>query len=100
MLNYAYTVKLAQLQIQAVADGYDPLLGIMHHERKDAPAFVLDLIEPERPRVDAALLTFIQSRSFCGGDFVIRPDGVCRLSPQLARAVSAQVRPETTHCGN
>lgn len=91
MLNYAYTVKLAQLQIQAVADGYDPLLGIMHHERKDTPAFILDLIEPERPRLDAAILAIIQSRSFCGADFVISPEGVCRLSPQLARAVASLV---------
>lgn len=30
MLNYAYAVKLAQMQIQAIADGYDPTIGIMH----------------------------------------------------------------------
>jgi CRISP-associated protein Cas1 len=55
------------------------------------PAFALDLIEPERPRVDAALLAFIQSRSFSGSDFVLRPDGVCCLSPQLARSVASLI---------
>jgi len=49
-LNYAYTVGLAQLQIGAIADGYDPTIGIMHHEGRNKPAYALDLIEPERPR--------------------------------------------------
>ena len=89
MLNYAYAVKLAHLQIQTIADGYDPTIGIMHHSREGLPAFVCDLIEPERPRVDAAVLAFVGSRQFCVSDFVIRKDGVCRLSPQLARVVAS-----------
>jgi CRISP-associated protein Cas1 len=87
MLNYAYTVKLAQMQIQAIADGYDPTIGIMHHGRRGKPAYIFDMIEPERPVVDAAILRFIQGRSFAAADFIIRADGVCRLSPQLARTV-------------
>lgn len=69
----------AQLQIQAVADGFDPYAGIMHHTRPDFPAYVYDLIEPERPNVDASILRFAQSRKFSGVDFVLRGDGVCRL---------------------
>jgi CRISP-associated protein Cas1 len=91
MLNYAYAVKASQLQIKAFADGYDPYSGIMHHTRDDFPAYVYDLIEPERPKVDAAILAFAQSRKFSGADFVLRKDGVCRLSPQLARVVAAMV---------
>jgi CRISPR-associated protein Cas1 len=87
MLNYAYTVKQAHLHIQAVADGFDPTIGIMHHGRRGLAAYVFDLIEPERPKVDAAILGFVQSRKFAAADFIIRSDGVCRLSPQLARAV-------------
>ena len=89
MLNYAYAVKAARLQIQAVADGFDPYIGIMHHSRPDFPAYVYDLIEPERPKVDGAIIAFAQSRKFSGADFVLRSDGVCRLSPQLARVVAA-----------
>lgn len=91
MLNYGYAVKAAQLQVQALSDGYDPAIGIMHHTRRDFPAFAYDMIEPERPKVDAAILAFIAARSFAAADFVIRKDGVCRLSPQLARAVAAAV---------
>jgi CRISPR-associated protein Cas1 len=88
MLNYAYAVKLAQLQLQAISDGYDPTVGIMHHAREGKPSYALDLIEPERPRVDSAILSLIGSHSLHTADFVLRPDGVCRLSPQLARAVA------------
>lgn len=91
MLNYAYAVKAAQLQVQAVADGFDPHSGIMHHSRPDFPAYVYDLIEPERPKVDSAVVWFVQSRKFSGADFVLRKDGVCRLAPQLARMVATSI---------
>lgn len=90
-LNYAYTVRLAQLQIQAIADGYDPTIGVMHHAQRDKPAYIFDLIEPERPKVDALVLRFLRSRKFAAADFVVRADGGCRLSPQLARTVASLV---------
>ena len=85
MLNYAYAVKLAQMQIQAIADGYDPTLGIMHNGKRGSPALILDLIEPERPRIDGAILTLVRNQKFSAADFPIRSNGACRLSPQLAR---------------
>ena len=91
MLNYAYTVRQSQLHIEAVANGYDPTLGIMHNRHQGSAAYILDVIEPERPRVDAAILKLISQRTFAAADFVIRSDGVCRLSPQLARMVAASV---------
>lgn len=89
MLNYAYAVKAARLQIRTVAEGYDPYAGIMHHNREGFPAFVYDLIEPERPRVDALILGFVRKHHFSAADFIVRNDGACRLSPQLARAVAS-----------
>jgi CRISPR-associated endonuclease Cas1 len=89
MLNYAYGVLQSRLQVQAVANGFDPTLGIMHHGRRDAPAYVFDLMEPERPKVDAAILGFVAESTFSAGDFTVREDGVCRLSPQLAGRVCA-----------
>ncbi len=88
MLNYAYAVRAAQLQIEAVGEGLDPFAGVMHHSREGFPAYVYDVIEPERPKVDAAIIAFARSRKFSGADFVLRKDGVCRLSPQLARVVA------------
>ena len=88
LLNYAYAVTLQQLQIHAIADGYDPTLGIMHSGKRGNPAFILDIIEPERPKIDATILAFIARHTFSGADFVIRDNGGCRLSPQLARHVT------------
>jgi len=89
MLNYGYAVKLAALKLQAIADGYDPTFGIMHNGKRGNPAFVLDLIEPERPRVDAAILKLVHKHRFAASDFIVRSNGSCRLSPQLARAVAS-----------
>ena len=87
VLNYAYGMLSSQIQIELIADGYDPRRGIMHHDRKEtgALAFVFDMIEPRRAEVDAKVLKFMLSSVFTGADFVIRSDGVCRLAPQLAK---------------
>jgi hypothetical protein len=50
--NYTYAVLQSQVQIRLVAEGYDPMLGIMHSDRDDAGAFVFDMMESERPKVD------------------------------------------------
>ena len=70
-------------QIQAVGDGDYPLLGIMHYEQDGAPAFVFDLMEPERPKVDRAVLAFLRTEALRPADFTIRADGVVRLNPEL-----------------
>ena len=88
MLNYGYAVMHSKLQVKAIADGYSPLLGIMHRQKRTSASYILDMLEPERPRVDAAILDFVQSRTFTGADFILRKDGACRLSPQLARVVA------------
>ena len=91
LLNYAYAVKLAQVQIDAVANGYDPMLGIMHNGRKGSPGWALDMIEPHRPAVDGVILRLVREQRFAAADFIIRRDGVCRLSPQLTRAVATLI---------
>ncbi len=91
LLNYAYAVKLAHVQIDAVADGYDPMLGIMHNGRKGSPGWALDIIEPHRPVVDGAILSLIREQRFAAADYTTRRDGVCRLSPQLARTVATLI---------
>jgi CRISPR-associated protein Cas1 len=60
------------------------MLGIMHSDREDAPAFVFDLMEPDRPKADRAVLSFLKSEALHPADFTIREDGVVRLNPDLA----------------
>ena len=93
ILNYAYAVLQSQVQIKAVAEGYDPMLGIMHYDRDGAPAFVFDMMEPERPKVDRAVLGFLKSEALHPADFTIREDGVVRLNPELARHVAKLTSP-------
>lgn len=88
MLNYGYAVMHSRLQIEAIANGYSPILGIMHRQKRTSASYILDMLEPQRPKVDAAILDFVQSHTFTGADFALRKDGACRLSPQLARVVA------------
>lgn len=72
ILNYAYGMLSSQVHIEAVASGYDPRRGVMHHDRDDADAFawVFDMIEPRRAIVDAAVLNFVIETPLSGADFV------------------------------
>jgi CRISPR-associated protein Cas1 len=88
ILNYAYAVLQSQVQIRLVAEGFDPMLGIMHADRDGVPAFVFDMMEPERPKVDRVVLAFLKSEALHPADFTIREDGVVRLNPELARHVA------------
>jgi CRISP-associated protein Cas1 len=91
MLNCAYGVLIGRTQVQLIAEGYDPMIGILHGregERGLYPAFALDRMEPMRPVVDRAIPRLIATTTFTGGDFSIQPDGVCRLNPELARRVT------------
>ena len=88
ILNYAYAVLQSHVQIRLVAEGYDPMLGIMHADRDDAAAFVFDMMEPERPKVDRAVLAFLKSEALHPADFTLREDGVVRLNPELSRQVA------------
>ncbi len=93
MVNYAYAVLESQVRMQVIAQGLDPQTGFLHAGRRGQPSLVLDLMEPLRPVVDAAILRFAIGETFSGADFTLRPDGVCRLNPQLARRV-AQIAAE------
>lgn len=89
MLNYAYTVLEAAARIKAIADGYDPTIGIMHDRtRGERHSFVFDLMEPQRPIVDRTILKLIGQETFCGSDFILQSRGVCRLMPALARKIA------------
>jgi len=91
MLNYAYATLESEIRIKAISDGYDPTIGIMHEGSDGSSKFIFDLMEPEGPKADRAVLDFVKGHVFDPADFVIRADGVCRLNPEMARMVVARV---------
>jgi CRISP-associated protein Cas1 len=91
ILNYAYAALESEIRIKAISEGYDPTIGIMHEGRDGSSKFIFDLMEPERPKIDRAVLDFVKRQVFDPADFVIRTDGVCRLNPEMARMLVANV---------
>jgi len=58
-------------------------------ERSDGSSkCIFDLMQPERPKMDRAMLTFLKSEALHPSDFTIREDGAVRLNPELARRVA------------
>jgi hypothetical protein len=55
------------------------MLGIIHCDRDGAPAFVFDMMEPERRKVDRAVHGFLKLEVPHPADFTTREDGVVRL---------------------
>jgi CRISP-associated protein Cas1 len=91
ILNYANAALESETRIKAISDGYDPTIGIMHEGSGGSSKFIFDLMEPERPNIDRAVLDFVKVHVFDPADFVIRADGVCRLNPEMARLVVARM---------
>ncbi len=72
ILNYAYAVLESEIRIKAISEGYDPTIGIMHEGSDGSSKFIFDLMEPERPKVDRAVLDFVKGNVFDPADFIIR----------------------------
>ena len=72
ILNYAYAALESEIRIKAISDGYDPTIGIMHEGSDGSSKFIFDLMEPERPKIDRAVLDFVKGHVFDPADFVIR----------------------------
>lgn len=91
MINYAYAVLESKVRIETARIGLDQSIGFLHQNLPDRPALILDLIEPLRPVVDGIILRFVQDQIFAPADFTLSSEGTCRLHPQLARRVVAEI---------
>jgi len=91
ILNCAYAAPESEIRIMAIAEGYDPTIGIMHEGSDGSSKSIFDLREPERPKVDRAALNIVKGHVFDPADFVIRSNGVWRLNPEMARMVVAGI---------
>ena len=91
MLNYVYGMLENRVRIEAIAEGYDPTIGIMHNRNKpNWHSFVFDRMEPMRPVVDRTVLKLLAQETFSGSDFQLQSNGIVRLNPSLARLLVTQ----------
>ncbi|MGB7975871.1 MAG: CRISPR-associated endonuclease Cas1 [Roseiarcus sp.] len=79
ILNYAYAALESEIQIKAISDRYDPTIGIMHEGSDGSTKFIFDLMEPERPKIDRAVVGFVEGHVFDPADFVMRPTAFADL---------------------
>ena len=87
LLNYGYTVLRAVAARYAMAAGLHPSLGLHHHNRFNAFCLADDLMEPFRPRIDAAVIALI-------GDGIqeVTPEAKLRLVAVMAQEVEVEAR--------
>ena len=89
--NYAYAVLESEVRIKATAEGYHPIIGIMHEGSDGSSKFIFDFNGAGAPKVDRAVSDSVKGHVFDPADFVLRSAGVCRLNPEMARMVVAKV---------
>jgi CRISPR-associated protein Cas1 len=68
ILNYAYRTLESEVRIKAISEGYDPTIGIMHEGSDGSSKFIFDLMEPERPRIDRAMVDFVHGKGTAQDD--------------------------------
>ena len=75
--------------IKAISEGYDPTIGIMHEGSDGSSKYIFDVMEPERPRVDRAVLDFIKGDVFDPCRRLLPPSGVAPCGSSMRSPVSA-----------
>jgi CRISPR-associated endonuclease Cas1 len=88
ILNYLYAILEAEARIALLAVGCDPGLGIQHADQDARDSMACDVMEAIRPRVDAWLLSYLESRVFAKREFFEVRNGACRLMPGITDELS------------
>jgi CRISPR-associated endonuclease Cas1 len=88
ILNYLYAILEGEATIAARVVGLDPGLGVLHADQQNRDSLAADLMEPVRPVVDRYALELLARRTFAADDFFETRQGVCRITPPLARELA------------
>ena len=91
MLNYAYGILENNVRMHLAGIGFDLSIGVLHTSYERQQPLVYDLVEPLCPVVDRTILDIVQTQTFTPGDFTLLDSGVCRVNPQLAKAVAERI---------
>lgn len=88
MLNYLYAILETEGRLALQAGGGDPGIGTQHADQKPRDSMACDVMEAERPEVDALLLAFPSGRMLRRREFLEHRNGRCRLVPESARELA------------
>ncbi len=90
LLNFTYSIAVAEARLAALAVGLDPGLGIgLHTDMAGRDSLSLDLVEPVRPHVDRYILRLVEQRAFHRKDFAETPEGAVRINAPLSHDLAA-----------
>lgn len=90
-ISFGYRILEANVRIACIATGLDVGLGVLHGDQKGRDSAVLDFLEPLRPAVDAAVLTFLERRPLRKADLISDARGVVRLRAPLTWEICSLV---------
>jgi CRISPR-associated protein Cas1 len=88
MLNYLYTLLLAESSLAIAAMGLDPGLGYLHADENYRDSLACDVMEPVRPQVDAFVFDWISGKALKREWFFEQRNGNCRLMADFASDLS------------
>jgi CRISPR-associated endonuclease Cas1 len=88
MLNYLYTLLLAESSLAIAAMGLDPGLGFLHADDNYRDSLACDIMEPVRPQVDAFVFDWISGKALKREWFFEQRNGNCRLMADFASMLS------------
>ena len=101
MLNYAYSLLVAETTRAIIACGLDPHTGFLHTSNRNKPALALDLMEEVRaPIADSVVQTMINCQMVAPEDFTSVFGGVRmnnRARKALIRAYERRMAQEFIH---
>ena len=89
MLNFLYSILVAEARLACLAMGLDPGLGAYHVDKPGRESLVYDIIEPIRPAVDEWLFKLFEEHVFTIEDFIETRRGAVRVNPPLSDHLAA-----------
>lgn len=91
LLNFAYGLLSARIELACKAEGLEVDLGILHSMKKNRASLICDLIEPLRGMMDDIVLSYLEKYTLTLGDFVTEENGMVKLAVHFAKLFAAHV---------
>ena len=91
LLNFAYGLLSARLEMACKVAGLEIDLGILHSMKERRASLICDLIEPLRGMIDDIVLSYVEKYTLSLGDFITEENGRVKLAVDFAKLFAAHV---------